>query len=66
MEDAGFFRPAEPVLEAYRRSARLAEVLGARVMLFQTPPSFSQSPENLENMRMFFGAIEKGASGKRR
>lgn len=59
VEDAGFFRPVEPVLEAYRRSARLAEILGARVMLFQTPSSFRQSQENLENMRRFFGEIEK-------
>jgi len=50
----GFFRPTTAVLEAWQRTREVAEVLGARVVVFQCPPRFVESPENLENMRRFF------------
>jgi len=34
---------------------------GARLVLFQCPASFQPSADNVERMRRFFGAIERGA-----
>ena len=53
----GFFRPSAEVIEAWRRTREIALALGARVILFQCPPRFGESAENVENMRRFFGAI---------
>ena len=55
----GFFRPTDEVMGAWQRTAEVAEALGARIILFQCPASFEPSPENVENIRVFFRSVER-------
>jgi uncharacterized protein YecE (DUF72 family) len=57
--EPGFFRASAAVAEGWQRSVRCAEVLSATAMLFQSPASFTPSPENVEHMRRFFERIER-------
>ena len=56
----GFFRPTEEVHQGWQRTREAGQALGARVVLFQTPPSFSDEPTSWENLRNFFESIERG------
>ncbi|BER92486.1 DUF72 domain-containing protein [Thermatribacter velox] len=53
-ENLGFFKPTEEVEFAYRHSLLLAKVLEAKALIFQCPPSFKPSGENLKNLQSFF------------
>jgi len=53
-ERYGFFRPSEEVRQAWEETRRFAQALQARVIVFQCPPSFGETPENMDNMRRFF------------
>lgn len=53
----GFFRPTEEVMAAWHRTEEVAELLQARVIVFQCPPSFGEEERNVANMRRFFTAI---------
>jgi uncharacterized protein YecE (DUF72 family) len=55
----GFFRPTGEVQEAWERTREIADLLNARMILFQCPPSFEETPENVLNVRMFFERIGK-------
>src|SRR4051812_20732038 len=59
-EGAGSFRPSEIVGEAWELTRECASALGARAVLFQCPASFRPAAENVENMRAFFRASERG------
>lgn len=52
--DYGFFRPTAAVLEAWQRTREVAQALRARVVVFQCPARFVESPDNVANMRRFF------------
>lgn len=52
----GLFRPSREVEGARRATEALARTLGCRVILYQCPPGFGPAPENLRNLRRFFGA----------
>jgi uncharacterized protein YecE (DUF72 family) len=56
----GFFQPTEPVLRAWERTRELAEVLQARVVVFQCPSSFKPTPQHVANLRAFFQRIDRG------
>jgi uncharacterized protein YecE (DUF72 family) len=56
----GGFKPTEEVWEAWRKTEQMAQVLKAKVILFQCPSSFKESPENVENMRRFFREVKRG------
>ncbi len=56
----GFFKPSEEVFEAWGKTRDIAQVLEARVIVFQCPASFTASGENIENMRHFFTNIDRG------
>ena len=56
----GGFKPTEEVWEAWRKTEQMAEALKAKVILFQCPPRFKESPENVKNMRRFFQEVERG------
>jgi len=60
-KDYGFFRPSSEVHQAWEETQRFAQALGARVIVFQCPASFRETPENIDNMRRFFEAVK--ASG---
>jgi uncharacterized protein YecE (DUF72 family) len=57
--EPGFFRPSTAVEDGWRRSVRCAEILSATAMLFQSPASFTPTPENVASMRRFFERIDR-------
>ena len=56
----GWFKPSEEVREAWGKTEQIAKALKARVILFQCPPGFKETLENIENMRCFFRWVERG------
>ncbi len=57
----GLLRPTRENLELWEEAVRRAKVLGARVVVVQTPPSFGFSEENFRNAMDFFSsAVESG------
>ncbi len=58
-ELVGSFRQTEQVWLAWERTAEIARVLRARVVLFQCPSSFLPNTENLQNLRTFFSQIKR-------
>lgn len=56
----GSFRPTGEVRAAWEATARIAAILGARIIVFQCPASFTPTPGHLANMRGFFSAIDRG------
>ena len=59
VKDAGFFKPTEEVFNAWEVTKEIAKILDAKFVVFQTPRSFRDTDENIENMREFFGSIER-------
>ncbi|MEW6387596.1 MAG: DUF72 domain-containing protein [Thermodesulfobacteriota bacterium] len=57
---AGAFRPTPLVKRAWEVTREIAVALAARVILFQCPPRFGPTPENLANLRRFFGELDRG------
>lgn len=57
-EHYGFFRPSDEVYQAWEETRRFAQALEAKVIVFQCPPSFKQTPENIDNMRRFFPSVK--------
>lgn len=55
----GAFRPTAEVLEAWLQTRAFAEALGATIIVFQCPPSFTPTPEHLANLRRFFESIDR-------
>lgn len=58
-ELVGSFRHTEQVWLAWERTASIARVLRARIILFQCPASFRPERENIHNLRSFFSSIER-------
>ncbi|HZU19549.1 MAG TPA: DUF72 domain-containing protein [Candidatus Dormibacteraeota bacterium] len=56
----GRFRPSPEVMAAWERTLEVAVALEAPIVVFQCPPSFAPGPESLENLRAFFGRVERG------
>ena len=56
----GAFRPTEEVHAAWERTREIAEVLQARIVLFQCPASFTPTEEHIANVRAFFTGVERG------
>jgi uncharacterized protein YecE (DUF72 family) len=58
----GGFRATEAVARAWGRTLGAARALGAEVIVFQTPPSFTPTEANRDALRRFFGdvATERG------
>jgi len=57
LENYGFLRPTRENLEAWDRTLHIARILNAKAVVFQTPPSFRFSEENLRNVVEFFKTI---------
>ncbi|MEM4335572.1 MAG: DUF72 domain-containing protein [Candidatus Anstonellales archaeon] len=55
----GFFKNTPEVFMAWKRTEEVANVLDARVVVFQSPASFKPNQENIENMRRFFRKIKR-------
>lgn len=58
-EELGFFRPSDAVLSAWERTRAAAAALGARLVLFQCPASFTPSDGHVEQMRAFFARASR-------
>ena len=59
----GFFKPTYQVFQAWNQAKKIAEVLKAKVIIFQTPNSFTPVQENVQNMKKFFATIKKDRNG---
>lgn len=59
--ETGAFRASDVVRRAWDRTAACARILRASSVLFQCPPSFHATPENIDRMRAFFASIERGS-----
>lgn len=59
LEEAGAFRLNDTVLGAWKTTRDCARILRAAAILFQCPASFRPTEEHVENMRRFFGRIER-------
>lgn len=55
----GAFRPTEAVAEAWQKTSAVAEALGAEVVVFQCPPSFTPTDEHAANLRRFFSTVDR-------
>ncbi len=45
-------------LATWEKIKAIGEALGAKIMVFQTPPNFKDTPENVERVRKFFSQAE--------
>jgi len=57
--ECGAFQLTETVMNAWKRTLSCAQILNATAILFQCPASFRAEVKNIENMRRFFGKIER-------
>lgn len=57
-ERYGFFKHSDEVSAAWEQTREFAKVLQAKVIVFQCPPSFKETPENIDNMKGFFDSAK--------
>lgn len=55
----GFFLPCKEVFQAWETTLEEARALDANIVIFQLPPSFCPTDENLKNMDRFFRFTER-------
>jgi uncharacterized protein YecE (DUF72 family) len=55
----GSFKPTDEVIEAWEQTRCFASELGAALVVFQCPASFSPTRRNKQNMRRFFKALKR-------
>ncbi len=55
----GAFQDTPEVHAAWARTLGFAQALGARIVVFQCPASFTPTPGNLANLRRFFTRAER-------
>jgi uncharacterized protein YecE (DUF72 family) len=55
----GAFRPTEEVLDAWAGTRAFATALGASIIVFQCPPSFTPTPDHIANLCRFFTTIDR-------
>ena len=55
----GFFQPTQEVLASWEYTRKAASILQSKFIVFQTPPSFEPTGENISNMEQFFTRIER-------
>ncbi|MEO7674870.1 MAG: DUF72 domain-containing protein [Pyrinomonadaceae bacterium] len=60
LAEAGFFKPTDIVKEALETTLACARALKARTILFQCPARFTQTVENISNLKQFFTGINLG------
>jgi len=55
----GFFKPTDEVFSAWNKTSQIADILKAKVIIFQCPASFGPEEANIKNMKMFFKKIKR-------
>ncbi|MEM3445632.1 MAG: DUF72 domain-containing protein, partial [Thermoplasmata archaeon] len=56
-ENYGDFKPTEEVLSAWEHTLKIARELHADAILLQSPPTFSETPETVENLKTFLDRV---------
>lgn len=56
----GAFKPTREVRAAWTETLVLARALGSRIVLFQSPASFTPTPTHIRNLTAFFERAERG------
>ncbi len=59
MGDFGFFKVNQDVMASWENFRKVAKILKARIVIFQTPPRFKESDENVKNIYEFFSTVER-------
>jgi uncharacterized protein YecE (DUF72 family) len=59
MSAVGAFQLNDTTLRAWKTTRDCARLLHAKAILFQCPASFRPEPQNVDNMRRFFGGIDR-------
>ena len=59
MSEVGAFQLNDTTLKAWKTTRDAARLLRAKAILFQCPASFRPEPQNVDNMRRFFGGIDR-------
>jgi len=54
----GFFKSSDEVYKAWEETMRFAQALEAKVIVFQCPPTFRETLENIDNMMKFFKSVK--------
>ncbi len=57
--DFGFFKNNEDVMKSWDIFVKIAKILGARIIIFQSPARFRESEENVKNIYNFFDSVER-------
>lgn len=55
----GFFKTTPEVMKSWSRMDQVAQILGTKIILFQTPASFDPSPKHKKNLKKFFNKIDR-------
>lgn len=55
----GSFKPTDEVFEAWHHTEEFARTLGAKVIVFQCPPSFRPTTQNKNNLKEFFKSLKR-------
>jgi uncharacterized protein YecE (DUF72 family) len=58
-EKYGYFKPTEEVFEAWEKTIEIASALNSKIVVFQCPPGFKPTEENINNMKEFFNSAER-------
>lgn len=58
-KEAGFFRATSIVKRAWDLTLKIARILKANKIVFQCPPGFEPTEENMQNMKKFFSSIDR-------
>ncbi|MEM2841757.1 MAG: DUF72 domain-containing protein [Thermoproteota archaeon] len=55
----GNFRPTKAVFKAWESVLSWSKILDSKVIVFQTPPSFKPTKQNISNMKDFFSTVNR-------
>ena len=55
----GKFRVNEDTMSSWRQFVKIAKLLKSNIIIFQSPPSFKEEIENINNIMNFFSTIDK-------
>ncbi|MCC6031100.1 MAG: DUF72 domain-containing protein [Desulfurococcales archaeon] len=59
LERYGLLRPTTENLKLWEKQLELFKILKVEIAVFQTPPSFDFSDENIRNVKEFFSSIDR-------
>jgi|YelNatPaOPRAMG01_1025707.scaffolds.fasta_scaffold07356_9 uncharacterized protein YecE (DUF72 family) len=58
-KQVGSFKPTKTVFQAWENVLSWSKILDSRVIVFQTPPSFKPTNQNISNVEAFFSTIDR-------